>query len=162
AESDVGAHLRQPDAAQQLAVGIPHRHTAVPETAPAGIAVARDPEVAVDVRAHTVRTTLDPIDHEVAEQLLVRHLVVGADVELVHVAVAARSLIARTSPGTDDIELLVVGREAEPVRVRQLVLGDDEIDAATRIHAIDGVWQLALEIGELGRLAEPMLDPSLR
>src|SRR5947208_830289 len=108
-ERDVGAHLGQADPAQQLAVRIPHGDAAVAEPASAGIAVARDPEVPADVGAHAVGAALDAVHHEVAEELLVRHLVVGAHVEDVHVAIAARVRIAGAAARADDVELLVVG-----------------------------------------------------
>src|SRR5207244_12345231 len=72
AEADVAARLRQPDPPDELALRVPHRHPAVAERAPA---VARDPEVAVDVGAHAVRPALDAVDHEVGEELLIRQLV---------------------------------------------------------------------------------------
>src|SRR5262245_66450841 len=59
AERDVGAHLGQPDASEELAFGRPHGHAAVTETAPAGVAVARHPDVAVDVAARAVGAALD-------------------------------------------------------------------------------------------------------
>src|SRR5262249_34666011 len=143
---------------EQLAVRIPRGAPAVAEPAPAGIAVARDPEVAAHVGAHAVGAALDAVHHEVAEELLVRHLVVGAQVEDVHVALAALMRVARAAAGADDVELLVVGREAEPVRIRDLALADYEIDAAARVDAIDVIRKLALERADLRRLAEALLE----
>src|SRR4029077_4146440 len=71
AEADVGADLREPDAADELALRRPHGHAAISEPAPAGVAVAGDPHVALDVTARAVRATLDAVDHEIAEHLLV-------------------------------------------------------------------------------------------
>ena len=59
-----------------------------------------------------------------AEALAVRQRVV-ADVEHVHVAVAAGARVARALPGARDVEPLVVGREREPVRIRHLLFGRD-------------------------------------
>src|SRR3954464_10095590 len=76
AEADVAAHFGQTDAADQLAFRRPHRHAGIADGA-AG--VARGPDIAVDVAAHAVRPALHAIDHEIAEPLAVRELVVGAD-----------------------------------------------------------------------------------
>src|SRR3954454_13953182 len=78
AEADVAAHFGQPDAAEELALRRPRRHAAVADGA-AGI--AGGPDVAVDVAAHAVRPALHTVDHALAEPLLVRQLVVAADVE---------------------------------------------------------------------------------
>src|SRR5262245_55745318 len=71
AKAQVAADLRQPDTADELAFGRPHGHAAVAEGT---AAIARHPDVAVDVAAHTIRATLDAVDHEVTEELLVRQL----------------------------------------------------------------------------------------
>src|SRR5262249_49604486 len=93
-------------------------------------------------------------------QLLVRQLVVGANVEHVHVALAARSGI--TGPGTraDHVEILVVGREHEPVWIGKLFLGEHEIDSPARISPIQAGRHLALQISDLRRLAEARLPPT--
>src|SRR5438552_5028367 len=64
AEADVAAHLGQADPADQLAGRVPHRHAAIADMAPG---IARGPDVAVDIAAHAVRSTLDTVNHEVAE-----------------------------------------------------------------------------------------------
>src|SRR6266571_6067649 len=69
AEADVAADLREADASDELALRSPDGHAAVAHGA-AGI--ARAPHVAVDVAAGAVRPALHPVDHEIAEQLLVR------------------------------------------------------------------------------------------
>src|SRR5439155_24936938 len=107
AEAEIGADLGQPDTADELAFRRPYGHAAVAECPPAGIAVARHPDVAVDVAANAVRAALDAVDHELGEQLLVREAVVGADVEHMHVALAARSRVTRARARADDVELLV-------------------------------------------------------
>src|SRR5207248_3236349 len=126
-------NLRQPDAADQLALRIPDRDAAIADRAPG---IARAPEIAVDIGAHAVRPALHAVDHEIAEQLLVRQLVVGADIEHMHVALAAGAGIARPFAGAHHIELLEVGREADAVGIRHLLLGDDEIDPPARIDTI--------------------------
>src|SRR5205085_5601760 len=114
AEADVAADLREPDAPDQLAGGIPDRHPAIADGA---TGVARAPEVALDIGAHAVGPALHAVDHEVAEELAARELVVAADVEHVHVALAARAGVSGAFSGADHVELLVVGREAEPVGI---------------------------------------------
>src|SRR2546421_8835901 len=64
AEADVAADLRQPDAADQLALGRPHGHATVADVA-AG--VGRAPEIAVDVAARAAGPALYAIHHEVVE-----------------------------------------------------------------------------------------------
>src|SRR5262249_18817191 len=120
AERDVRADLGEPDAPDELAFRRPDGHAAVAKPAAAGVTVAGDPHVALDVAARAVRAALDAVDHEIAEELLVRQLVVGADIEHVHVALATLVLVAGAAARADDVELLVVGREAEPVRVWEL------------------------------------------
>src|SRR5207253_6927802 len=116
-----------------LAFGRPYRHAAVADRAPG---IARYPQVTVDVAARAVGAALDAVDHAVGEQLLVRQLVVGADIEDMDVALAARTGVAGALAGRDYVELLVVRREAEPVRIRDLIFADHKIDAPARINAI--------------------------
>src|SRR5713226_7341717 len=150
-EAHVAADLGQPDAPDELALRRPHRHPAVAHAA-AGVAGA--PQIAIHIGAHAVRPALHAVHHEVAEELAVGELVVRAHVEGVHVALAAGTRVARALARTDHIELLVVRREAEPVRIRHLVLPDHLGEGAALVHAIDRGWQLALVAAELGRLAE--------
>ena len=63
-----------------------------------------------------------------------------------HVALAARAGVARALAGAGDVELLVVGREAEPVGVRHLLLGDHEIERPLGIDAVAVGRQLALHV----------------
>src|SRR6266702_2657828 len=133
AEADVAAHFGQADAAEQLAFRRPHGDAAIAHGA-AGI--AGGPDIAIDVAAHAVRSAFDAVDREVGKPLAVRELVVGADVEHEHVALAARTGIARSLAGTDDVQLLEIGREAEAIGIRHLFLGHHEIDAAGRIDPI--------------------------
>src|SRR5215472_15311874 len=105
AKAQVGGGLGKADAADQLALRGPHGHSAVTQIA---AAIARHPEIAIDVAARSVRPAFDPVDHEIGEGLLVRELVVRSDVEDVHVALAAGPGIARALTGADHIELLVV------------------------------------------------------
>src|SRR5262249_53114252 len=112
AEADGAADLRESGAADQLPRWRSHRY---PPGAHVAAGVARGPHVAVDIAAGPVRTTLHPVDHEVAEELHVGELVVGAHVEDVHLALAAGAGITGTLARADDVQLLVVGREDEPV-----------------------------------------------
>src|SRR5262249_23616009 len=122
AETDVGAHFGQTDTAEQLAIRRPYRDAAV---ADAAAGVAGNPEIALDVAADAVRSALHAVDPGIGEALLVRQLVVGADVERMTVALAAGPGVARPFPGAADVELLVVRREGQPVWVGQLLLGHD-------------------------------------
>src|SRR5262249_25157912 len=124
AEADVAADLREPDAPDQLAPRGPDGDAAVADGAPG---VARAPHVALDVTAGAVRAALHPVDHEVGELLVARQLVVGAHVEDEHLALAARPRVSGPLAGGDDVELLVVGREDEAVRVGGLALVRDHV-----------------------------------
>src|SRR5262249_47529269 len=121
-EADVAANLRNSNAADELAFGVPDGDAAVADRASG---IARAPQVAVDVGTHAIGTTFHAVDHEVAEQFAIRELVVAANVERVHVTLAARTGIAGAFAGADDVKLFVVGREAQPVGVGHLFLGDD-------------------------------------
>src|SRR5258705_6949278 len=112
AEGDVAAHLGQADATDELTFRRPHRHPAVAQIA---AAIARDPEIAVHVTAGAVGSALDAVNHTVTEEPAVGDLVVAAHVEYMDVAVAPRVRVARSPPRADDVELLVVRREHEPV-----------------------------------------------
>src|SRR5215218_1419296 len=96
AEADVAAHFGKPDAAEQLAVRRPGRHTAVADGT-AGI--AGRPDIAVDVAAHAVRPALHAVDHALAEPLLVGELVIAADVEHKDLALAAGPGVAGSLAG---------------------------------------------------------------
>src|SRR5579871_932343 len=141
AEGDVAAHLGEANPPEQLAFRRPACRAVVADGA-AGI--AGGPDIAVDVAAYAVRSAFHAVDREVAEQLLVRQLVVGADIEYLDVALAARTGIARPFAGADHIELLVIGREAQAVRIRHLVLAHHEVDAAGGIDAVAIGRQFAL------------------
>src|SRR5215510_2796689 len=95
AEADVPAHFRKPDATDELALGVPHRHPAVAQVASR---VARDPDVALDVTADAVGAALDVVDHAIGEHLAAGQLVVAPDVEDVDVAVAPRVGVAGPPP----------------------------------------------------------------
>src|SRR4051794_1079818 len=60
--------------------------------------------------------------------------------------------------GRGDVELLVVGREAEAVRVRHLALGDHHVEAPARVEAVDVGRQLATSVRDAGPLAECRLE----
>src|SRR5216684_3961087 len=143
------------DPADELAIRRPYRHATIADVA-AGI--ARGPDIAIDIAAHTVRSALHAVNHEIAEPLLIGELVVGADIEHEHVTLATRTSIARPFAGTDDVQLLVIGRERQPVGIRHLVLAHHEIDAAAGIDAIAVGRQLAFARHEAGRLADPWIE----
>src|SRR6185369_2353594 len=154
-EADVATHFGQADAADQLAFRRPHRHTAIADGA---TGIARSPDVATDVAAHAVRPAFHAVDHKIAEPLVVGELVVGTDIEHEHVALAAGAGVARPLAGRGDIELLVVGREAEAVGIGHLLLGHHEVDAAGGIDAIAIGRQFTLARHEAGRLADPRIE----
>src|SRR5439155_20308657 len=158
-EADVAAHFGQTNAADQLAFRGPHRHAAIADGA-AG--VARGPDIAADVAAHAVRPALHAIDHEIAEPLAVAELVVGADIEHEHVALAARTGIARPLAGRGDVQLLEVRRETKPIGIRHLLLRHHEVDAAGGIDAIAVGRQLALARHKAGGLADPRIELAAR
>src|SRR3954470_1687641 len=159
AEGDVAAYFGQPDPADQFSIRRPYRDAAIADVA-AGI--AGSPEIAVDVAAHSVRSAFDAVHHEVAEPLLVRELVVGADIEHEYVALAAGAGVAGSLAGADHIQFLVIGREAEPVGIGHLVLGHHEVDAAGWIDAIAVGRQFAFARHKTGRLADPRIEFSAR
>src|SRR5690606_7032905 len=98
------------------------------------------------------------IDHAIAEALEVRQLVICADIGHEYLTLAARPGIAWALAGAGDVKLLVVGREAETVGVRHLLLGHHEIDAAGRVDAIAVGRQLAFARYESRRLADPRIE----
>src|ERR1700716_1125720 len=155
AEADVAAHLGQADPADQLAVRRPYRHAAITHVA-AGI--ARSPDIAVATAAHAIRSALHAVNHEVAEPLLIGELVVDADIEHEHVALAAGTSIAWPFAGTDDVQLLVIGREPEAVGIRHLILAHHEVEAAAGIDPIAVGRELAFARHEAGRLPDPWIE----
>ena len=84
-----------------------------------------------------VRPALHPIDHEVGEELLI-----GEGLG-----------IARARSGADHVELLVVGRKEQPVRIRDSVLSNDDIEPSVRIDSVD----ICLPASEHGRSPEPRI-----
>src|ERR1700733_8166735 len=125
AEAKVATDLRKADSPDEFPRRRPYRHTTVADRSPG---IARAPDVAVDVAAHSVRPAMDTVDHAVTEQTLIGELVVAADVEHVDVALAARPGIAGTLARAYHVELFIVGREQDPVRIGYLFLGDDNVD----------------------------------
>src|SRR5215813_3963638 len=111
AEAEVGAALREQDASNDLARRIEDRHT-VQRVAAAPPA----PEVAVDVAAHTVRNAVAGVDEKP---------VVGELRAAVHDVEYAN--LARHRAAHDDVELRLVGREAESVGPVDLAGRDREL-----------------------------------
>src|SRR5215470_19238130 len=103
---------------------------------------------------------LTPSTMKVAEKLAVGELVVGTYVEHIHLAFAPRAGIAGALAGAHHIELLVVGREAQPVGIGYLLLGDHQVDAPAGVDAIAVGGQLALGLADLGRLADAAVEPA--
>src|SRR5260221_7511646 len=121
AEAKIGAALGQRDAADRLPRRREDHHTVetVLAHAPAG------PEIAVDVAAEAVRRARAGIDEDPAlgELLAVGDDVVDADQ-------------ARYRAGLHDVHLLLVRREAQPVRPVD-ALGHDRRPPALAVDAID-------------------------
>src|SRR5262245_9181400 len=138
AEGDVAAHFRNADSPKQLAGGIPDGRAAVSERASR---IARSPHIALDVASQAIRATLHAVDRAVAEQLVIRELVVRANIERIDFALASGNGVAGTLARACHIELLEVRREGEPIRIGHLIFGDDEIDAARGIDAVDACRQ---------------------
>ena len=104
-----------------------------------------------------VPPALHPINHEIGEELLIGELVVRPNIEDVYVAFAAGPGIARAGAGADHVELLVVKRKEQPVRIRDLVLSNDDIEPSVRVGSVDIGRQLALPASERGRSPEPRI-----
>src|SRR5207245_7212640 len=109
------------------------------------------------VAAHAVRSALHAVHRQIAEPLLIGDLVGGADIEHELGSLAARTGIAGPFAGTDDVQLLVIGREREAVGIRHLILAHHEVDAATGIDAIAVGRQFAFARHEAGWLADPWI-----
>ena len=77
AERQVGAHLRQPDAAEQLAIRREYEDAGVSERR-----IRTAPHIAERIGAHPVRTALHAIDLHVSEHALAAELRDGAGVHL--------------------------------------------------------------------------------
>ena len=84
--------------------------------------------------------------------LPIREPVVGADVKRIQLALAAGTRISRTPAGAGHIKPFVVRRKREAVRVWNLLLSDDLVHLAARVHAVDAVRQLAAEDAQTCRL----------
>ena len=138
AEADVRTHLRQADAADQLALRIVDQHTGIAERR-----VGAAPQVAGHVGTHAVRSAMHAVHRHVEEFTPVQHLA-ALHVERVDGARAAGVTVAGTLAGADHVQGLVVGGKADAVRVLELVLGHHLIEPAARIPAIHRVRQLPL------------------
>ena len=156
-EADIPAfvYFRQPDASNQLALRRPYRHAAVTDGT-AG--VARGPDISVDIAAHAVGTAFHPVNHTIGEELLVGHLVVWTDIKHVDLTLTAWTSVAWSFARADDIEFLLVGRQQNPVRIRDLLFGDNDVEFAARIPAINIGRQLPFCRGKSRRLTEPRIE----
>ena len=68
AKAEIGGNLRQTDAADQLALGGPDGD---PVIADGTAGIARAPQIAINIAACAVRAAFDPVDHEIAKELLI-------------------------------------------------------------------------------------------
>ena len=96
AETDIGAAFRQTNAADQLAIGIPHRD--------AGIAqddVGTGPDISRPVHPHAVGMAINPIHHAFGEAAQAGDF-------------AARD-IADMDAAADDVDALIVRRKTDAI-----------------------------------------------
>src|SRR5262249_52724682 len=147
AEAEVGAALGQANAADQRAVGREHAHAVELGAADA----PADPEIAIDVTAHAVRIAALPVDEHAATGEL------PAVVDHVEDADQAVGIAARLR----NVELLLVGREADAVRPREVGSHDRHL-AGGAVDPIDVGRQLLLglvadvvAVDAEGRIGEP-------
>src|SRR5258706_11886944 len=152
AEGDVAAYLRQPNPAEKLGLGAPHRDPTVAYS-PAGIACA--PEITEHVGTEAIRTTMHAIDMAVGEHFRIRQLVVRSDIQDMDIALAGR-------PGTRDVQLLEIGREAQAIGVRHLVVGDHCIEPAAGVQPIDLGGQLLPRIADTDGLTDFVVELAFR
>src|SRR5690349_3468448 len=92
AETDIGGPFRQPDAADRLAVRIPHGHAGVPQNT-----IGTGPDIAGPVHPYAVGMAVDAVDHAVGEFAQVRYLAVHD--------------IPGMNAAADDIDALIVRRK---------------------------------------------------
>src|SRR5580658_11279913 len=95
-ETDIGAAFRQPDAADAFSGGIPHGHPRIAQNR-----VGAGPDIARAVGPHAIGMAINAIDHAIGEIAEVHHLAVH---HLTDMDAAA-----------DDVDALVIGREADAV-----------------------------------------------
>src|SRR5262245_56758649 len=98
-------------------VTLPHisgmriRPSSLPSGPYGAAGIGRQPTIAEHVRTDAVRTTMHTVDLAVGEDFLIRQLAARSDIQHMNVPLAGR-------PGAGDVQLLVVGREAQAVGVR--------------------------------------------
>src|SRR6185437_660186 len=118
-EADVGAGLRQPDAADQLAFRVPYRDPHV--TRNRGRA---GPEIAGHIDPVAVKAAFDAVDHPVAEHALIGDALAP---HVGHVDVGA----------PHEIDLGVVRRESDAVGHQARLAFQHDVDLAAGVDAID-------------------------
>ena len=138
AEAEVGAALRQPDAADQLALRREHDH-AVELLAHAPSA----PEIAVDVSSEAIGGAVAAV---------VENPVVGEFGPAIHDVVDADQAVRRRAR-FNDVELGFVRRKAEPVGALYIT-GDCGRQLGAGIDAVDVAGQFRLRHGLVGIGAE--------
>src|SRR5437016_4161932 len=100
AEADIGADFRQPDEADLLPLRRDYVHAVI-----IGAANGTRPDIAVHIGPDPVSRPVDAIELHVREHFSTADLIVG---QVEHLDVARR-------PGVSDVQLLVIGREADTV-----------------------------------------------
>src|ERR1700733_5163828 len=101
-ETDIGAAFRQADAADAFAAPIPHRDARIAQDR-----VGAGPDIAGAVGAHAIGMAINSVHHAVGEIAEVHHLAVHH--------------LADMDAAADDIDALVVRREADAVAALDLV-----------------------------------------
>src|SRR5262249_8344913 len=84
------------------------------------------------------------------------------DIKHVDLALTAWTSVAWSFARADDIELLLVGRQQDPARIRDLLFGDDDFEFTARIPAINIGRQLPFYRGKSRRLTEPRIELAAR
>src|SRR5262249_4056816 len=115
AEAEIGAAFRQADTADQAPLRIPHRHAAIAQRRRRA-----GPDIAGLVGAHAVGAGAQPITHAF-----------GEDAEIAEFA--AIDIGERDAAGADDVNLGVIGGEANAIGRLALLERHRDLDASAGI-----------------------------
>jgi hypothetical protein len=80
----------------------------------------------------------------------------------VDVALATWTSVARPFARADDVELLMIRREQDAVRIRDLLFGDDDFKFTARIPPIHIGRQLPFRRSKSGRLTQARIELATR
>src|ERR1700761_3002296 len=118
AETDIGAALRQADAADAFAARVPHRHAGIAQHG-----VGAGPDIACPVGAHAVGMAIDGVHHAISEVAEIDHLAVY--------------YLADMDAAADDVDTFVIGRETDAVAALDPVGRHRDLELAVGVPAID-------------------------